>query len=80
MTATDDIGLYVGAVVTANWVGLGLPYRATVEAIKGERVKVRPLHATLTEGSARRCKTREGDSVRARWVSVWSLKPALSAK
>lgn len=77
MADTDDIGLYVGAIVTANFMGLGLPYKAEVEAIKGERVKVRPLHATLTAGSARRYKTRQGDSVRARWVSVWSLAPAI---
>lgn len=80
MNTTPDIGLFVGAIVTANFTGMGLPYQATVEAIKGERVKVRPLHATLTAGSARRYKTRKGDSLRARWVSVWTLKPALCAQ
>ena len=78
LDAIKDSGIYVGAIVTANFTGLGLPYQATVEAIKGERIKVRPLHPVLTEGSARRHKTRNGDSVRARWVSLWSLRPAIS--
>lgn len=65
----------VGDIVRANMFGLGLPYRAEVLEIKpfgkgGERAKIRPLHAVLTEGSARRWKTRVGNSIRARWVRM----------
>lgn len=66
----------IGDIVVANSMGLGLPYRAKIEAINGDRAKIRPFHATLTEGSARRHKTRQGDSIRARWVKLSYLQAA----
>lgn len=62
----------VGEIVRANAAlgALGLPYRAKIEALKGERVKVRPLHPTLTAGSAR----TKGISIRARWVQLSTLE------
>jgi hypothetical protein len=66
----------LGQIVTANsGAALGLPYRAKIEMIEGDRARVRPLHPTLTEGSARGSRTRKGPSVRARWVNMAGLRP-----
>ncbi len=74
-----EIAFRVGDTVWGNAQhAAGLPYRATVEALKDGRAKIRPLAGehVLTAGEAK--STRSGPSVRARWVDARWLKPIKS--
>ncbi len=63
----------VGSKVKVDPGWFGLPYSAIVEKLAGEKATVRPLHAVLTEGSARHYKSRGGPSIRARSVRISAL-------
>lgn len=70
---TLDVNDHV-IVETVGAFGFDLPYEAVVQGIKGDRVRVKPLMAALTAGSARSERTRKGPSVRARWVGRYAVK------
>ena len=66
----------VGMIVWANFhAETGLPYRAGIEAIKGDKARVRPLagEEAATMGSARSGRSKGTPSVRARWVDIRGL-------
>lgn len=64
--------IHVDDIVWANQFGTsGLPYKAQVEEIRDDKIRIRPLRDALTMGSARTLKP--GPSVRSRWVGVKSV-------
>ena len=72
-----DEAIEVGALVWGNYFGTtGLPYRAEVIDVRGDRVKIHPSEGTLTQGSVGAASRRPRDplSRRVRWVKSSSVR------